>query len=102
MCGSGGTLLELMHDTATRLVPLTDRGAAEMVNEIRGRLLLRGFRGRPPVDEESYRIALQRLSALLNVCPQITELDLNPIIVTAQGAFVVDARIRLAASAATT
>jgi acetate---CoA ligase (ADP-forming) len=99
MCGSGGTLLELMHDTSSRLVPLTDRGATEMVDEVRGKLLLRGFRGRPPVDEESYRIALLRLSKLLDLCPEIIELDLNPIIVTTQGAFVVDARIRLAAKA---
>jgi acetyl coenzyme A synthetase (ADP forming)-like protein len=95
MCGSGGTLLELMRDTAARLVPLTDRSAAEMVNEIRGRRLLRGYRGSAPVDEQAYRIALLRVSALLNQCPEITELDLNPIIVTTEGAFVVDARIRL-------
>ena len=95
MCGSGGTLLELMRDTAARLVPLTDRSAAEMVNEIRGRRLLRGYRGSEPVNEQAYRIALLRVSALLNQCPEITELDLNPIIVTTEGAFVVDARIRL-------
>jgi acyl-CoA synthetase (NDP forming) len=95
MCGSGGTMLELLRDTACRLTPLTDRGASEMLEEIRGTALLRGFRGAAPVDEAAYRLALLRVSALLQLCPEIEELDLNPVIVTARGAFVVDARIRV-------
>lgn len=97
LCGSGGTLLELLRDTSCRLVPVTDRGAADMVEEIRGKALLRGFRGGPMVDEASYRIALTRLSALLELCPEIEELDLNPVIVTANGAVVVDVRVRVGA-----
>jgi acetate---CoA ligase (ADP-forming) len=95
MCGSGGTLLELLHDTSCRLVPVTDRGAGEMVDEIRGKALLRGYRGGPVVDENAYRKTLLRLSALLQLCPEIEELDLNPVIVTAAGAWVVDARVRV-------
>lgn len=99
MCGSGGTLLELMRDTSARLVPLTDRGAAEMIEEIRGRAVLRGFRGAPIRDEGAYRETLLRVSALLQICPEIEELDLNPVIVTTTGAFVVDARIRVSGEA---
>jgi acetyl coenzyme A synthetase (ADP forming)-like protein len=95
MCGSGGTLLELLRDTSCRLVPLTNRGAADMIEEIRGKALLRGYRGAPAVEENAYRTTLLRLSALLQLCPEIEELDLNPVIVTADGAFVVDARIRV-------
>jgi acetyl coenzyme A synthetase (ADP forming)-like protein len=98
MCGSGGTLLELLRDTACRLVPLTDRGASDMIEEIRGKALLRGFRGASPADEASYRAVLMRLSSLLQLCPEIEELDLNPVIVTAGGAFVVDARVRVGGS----
>jgi acyl-CoA synthetase (NDP forming) len=96
MCGSGGTLVELARDTASRLAPLTDRGAAEMIDELRGRVLLRGFRGAPVRDEEAFRDALLRLSALVQLCPEIEELDMNPVIVTTNGAFVVDARVRVA------
>jgi acetyl coenzyme A synthetase (ADP forming)-like protein len=95
MCGSGGTLLELMRDTSARLAPLTDRGAFEMMEEIRGRALLQGFRGAPKRDENAFRETLLRTSALLQVCPEIEELDLNPVIVTSTGAFVVDARVRI-------
>jgi acyl-CoA synthetase (NDP forming) len=95
MCGSGGTLLELLRDTASRLSPLTDRGASEMIEEIRGKAMLRGYRGATPVDEAAYRMTLLRISALLQLCPEIEELDLNPVIVTTDGAFAVDARVRI-------
>jgi acetyl coenzyme A synthetase (ADP forming)-like protein len=98
MCGSGGTLLELLRDTACRLSPLTDRGASEMIEEIRGKAMLRGYRGATPVDEAAYRDTLLRLSALLQLCPEIEELDLNPVIVTPEGAFAVDARVRVGAA----
>ena len=99
MCGSGGTLLELLLDTASRLSPLTDRGASEMIEEIRGKAMLRGYRGATPVDEAAYRMTLLRISALLQLGPDIEELDLNPVIVTPDGAFAVDARVRVAARA---
>jgi acyl-CoA synthetase (NDP forming) len=95
MCGPGGTLLELLRDTSCRLVPLTDRGAADMVEEIRGKALLRGYRGSPPVNERAYQETLLRLSSLLQLCPEIVELDLNPVIVTAERAFVADVRVRV-------
>lgn len=95
VCGSGGTLVELMHDAALRLAPLTDPGAAEMLQEIRGAALLRGFRGAPPADEPALRTVLLKVGALLDACPEIAELDLNPVIVSATGAVAVDARIRL-------
>lgn len=97
MCGSGGTHLELLRDTSCRLVPLTDRGAADMIEEIRGKALLRGYRGAPAVDERAYRETLLRLSSLLQLCPEIEELDLNPVIVTEDGAFAVDVRVRIGA-----
>ena len=102
MCGSGGTLLELLRDTSCRLTPLTDQGASAMVEEIRGKALLRGFRGRPVVNETAYRTALLRLSVLLETCPEIEELDLNPVIVTADAAVVVDVRVRVRTSDAGT
>ncbi|MEX2663216.1 MAG: acetate--CoA ligase family protein [Vicinamibacterales bacterium] len=95
MCGSGGTLLELLRDTASRLSPLTDRGASEMIEEIRGKAMLRGYRGATPVDEAAYRMTLLRISALLQLGPEIEELDLNPVIVTPDGAFAVDVRVRI-------
>lgn len=95
MCGSGGTLVELMRDTSCRLAPLSDRAAHEMVDETRASALLRGFRGARPADEAAFRDVLLRTSALVQACPEIVELDFNPVIVTPSGAIVVDARVRV-------
>ena len=86
-----------MRDTAARLAPVTDRGAREMLEEIRAKVLLRGFRGAPARHEQAYLDAIARVSTLVRICPDIQELDLNPVIVTSSGAVVVDARIRVSA-----
>jgi acyl-CoA synthetase (NDP forming) len=95
MCGSGGTLVELLHDVALRLAPLTPDGVAGMLNDLRGTRLLRGFRGGAPLDEAALSETVLRVSELVGLCPEIVELDLNPVIVTTDGAVVVDGRIRL-------
>ncbi len=95
VCGSGGVLVELLGDTAFRLHPVTDRDAGEMVDELKGAALLRGFRGAPPADEAALRETILRVSGLLSVCPEIQELDLNPVKVLRNGACAVDARVRI-------
>lgn len=93
--GSGGTLVELVSDVAFRLHPLTDRDVSAMLDEVRGTALLRGFRGAPVADEESLRDLIHRVSALVEVCPEVREMDLNPVKVLTRGARVVDARVRV-------
>jgi acetate---CoA ligase (ADP-forming) len=100
ICGSGGTLVELMHDTVLRLAPLSEQTAAEMLDHVRGVARLRGFRGSVPLDESALRSIVLRVGALLDACPEIRELDLNPVIVQASGAVAVDARIRVASDTA--
>ena len=95
VCGSGGTLVELMHDTCCRLTPLTDVVAREMVGTLRGAALLRGYRGAAKADEASLVDVILRVSALVESCPDIEEIDLNPIMVSAEGSVVVDARVRV-------
>ena len=96
VCGSGGTVVELVRDTSCRLAPLTDVSAREMLDALRGIVLLRGYRGAAPADEAALRDVLLRISALLDFCPEILEWDLNPVMVSTTGATVVDARIRIA------
>jgi len=95
VCGSGGTLVELMRDTALRLAPLSDWTASEMLDDVRGIARLRGFRGQPHLDETSLRTIVLRVGALLDACPAIAELDLNPVIVRRNSAIAVDARVRV-------
>lgn len=93
--GSGGVLVELMKDVAFRLVPLTDRDVTDMLDEVKGTALLRGYRGAPKADEAAVRDILFRLSALLEAIPEIQEVDLNPVLVLENGACAVDARVRV-------
>src|SRR5690606_9869276 len=98
-CGAGGVLVELMKDVAVRLTPLSRRDAEEMLEEIRTRPLLTGYRGSPPRDIPALVDAILRVSALVEDLPQIQELDLNPIRVHERGTTIVDARIRIAPAA---
>jgi acetyl coenzyme A synthetase (ADP forming)-like protein len=99
-CGSGGVLVELFGDAVCRLCPLTDREAADMLNDIRGVARLRGHRGKPPADEAALSEALLRVAALLEAAPEIQELDINPLAVFDHGVAALDARIRVAPSPA--
>jgi acetyl coenzyme A synthetase (ADP forming)-like protein len=94
-CATGGTLAELTADSQFRLHPLTVDDARSAVDQLRGAALLRGFRGRPRLDEGALQEALLRLSGLLTACPEIQEADINPIIVLPRGARAVDVRIRV-------
>jgi acyl-CoA synthetase (NDP forming) len=93
--GSGGILVELLNDVAFRINPLTDTDVREMMNEVKGTALLRGYRGSRPADEAVLSEIILRVSALLEICPQIQEMDANPVKVLEKGAIVVDARIRV-------
>jgi acetate---CoA ligase (ADP-forming) len=93
--GSGGILVELLNDVAFRINPLTDTDVRDMLNEVKGTALLRGYRGSPPADEAALSETILRVSALLEICPQIQEMDANPVKVLESGAIVVDARVRV-------
>jgi acyl-CoA synthetase (NDP forming) len=99
VCGSGGVLAELLADSASRLHPLTAADATEMIEELRGARLLRGYRGQAPADAAALREVILRVSALLTICPEIQELDLNPVKVLSSGACVVDARVKVGPAA---
>lgn len=93
--GAGGTMAELMADVSFRLPPLSEYDVASMLRGTRAVRLLRGFRGEPPRDEGALAAVLLAVSALVDGCPEIRELDLNPVRVYERGALVLDARIRL-------
>jgi acetyl coenzyme A synthetase (ADP forming)-like protein len=98
VCGLGGVQVELLRDASFRLPPVSDLDAEEMIDRLRMRALLDGYRGAPPGDRAALVELLQRVSALVEAMPELRELDLNPVKVLAprRGAVVVDARICLA------
>ncbi len=98
--GLGGITVEVLGDHVTRLAPLTDADAREMVTGLRGSALLAGYRGQPAVDVDSLVQVLHRVSQLVEELPEVAELDCNPVIATPAGALVVDARLRIDPGAA--
>ena len=97
-CGAGGALVEVMNDVSVRLSPLAQSDAASMLRDLRSFRLLEGYRGSLPCDIAALEDVLLRVSALAENHPEIAEMDCNPVIVTAAGAVVVDARVRVAAA----
>ena len=96
--GLGGTHVEILGDMRFRIAPLTDHDADELLREGRGFPLLQGYRGRPAADVEALRDVVLRVSRLAEAVPEITELDLNPVMALAagNGCRIVDARIKVA------
>jgi acetyltransferase len=97
MFGLGGTLVEVLKDVSFRLAPMWQISAERMVHQIHAYKMLDGFRGIPPCDVDSIIETLLRLSAMVCNHPEISEMDINPLIVHArgQGCSVADSRIML-------
>jgi acetyl coenzyme A synthetase (ADP forming)-like protein len=95
--GLGGIHVEVLGDVQFRVAPLTDRDADELLHGIRGLPLLRGYRGHAPADLDALRDVLLRVSRLAVEVPELSELDLNPVIALApgHGCRIVDARVHV-------
>jgi acyl-CoA synthetase (NDP forming) len=103
--GLGGVATEVLGDHAARLAPLTTTDADDLIHSIRAAPLLLGQlgpgpHGQPPASIAALRDTLLRVSQLADDLPEVTELDLNPVIVCADGVTVVDTRVRVSAHAA--
>lgn len=91
--GLGGIFVEVLEDTTVRVAPVSEREAETMIGEIDSAPLLRGARGRDPVDEPALVESIQRLSQLVTDFPAILELDINPLVVSPDGVQAVDTRL---------
>jgi len=94
--GLGGRRAGLAGDVAFRLLPQTDVDADELLDASRSvSALLGGFRGSPPLDRDALRVLVLRTALLLQAVPEIVEADLNPVHAMADGALVLDMRLRV-------
>ncbi|MFJ9054141.1 GNAT family N-acetyltransferase [Streptomyces bacillaris] len=94
--GLAGAPSELLGDTAHRLVPATDRDAAELIRSIKAAPVLFGWRGSAPVDTAALEELLLRLSRLVDDHPEVVSVALEPVVVAPQGITVLGASVRLA------
>ncbi len=95
--GLGGIYVETLKDVTFRIAPFSRKAATNMLTEIRTHALLDGVRGAPPVDKEVIIDTLLRIGQLVQDFPEITELDINPLIVyeEGQGGIAIDMRLIL-------
>jgi acyl-CoA synthetase (NDP forming) len=95
MFGLGGVATDVLADRAFRLVPLTDRDAAELVCSVKAAPLLTGYRGGPKADLAALEELVLRVGRMALDLPEIVEMDLNPVMASPSGAVAVDVKIRL-------
>ncbi|MEV5716624.1 acetate--CoA ligase family protein [Amycolatopsis mediterranei] len=91
--GLGGVLVEVFKDVTFRLAPTSPAEALSMVDGIQAAEILRGVRGSAPVDRAALAAVITALGQLVADFPQLSEVDLNPVLATANGATAVDVRI---------
>ncbi len=94
--GLGGVTAELLADTSLRIVPITDEDARELVRSLRGSPLFFGYRGRPEVAVDALEDVLLRVGYLADELTEISEMDINPVVVGADGVIAVDVKIHVA------
>lgn len=93
MVGLGGIFTEILKDVAFRVHPLGEAEALAMLKDLKGYPLLAGTRGRRAVDEKALARLVMAVAKLMNDCPEVTELDLNPVLAYPDRVLPVDARI---------
>jgi acyl-CoA synthetase (NDP forming)/GNAT superfamily N-acetyltransferase len=93
--GLGGVATDVLDDRAARLTPLTRADADDLIAELHAAPLLLGRLGRPPADSAALADVLLRVSRLADDLPEVAELDLNPVIVSPDGACAVGVRVRV-------
>jgi acyl-CoA synthetase (NDP forming) len=91
--GMGGVLVEVLKDVTFRLAPATREDAESMLGSIQAAEMLRGVRGGKPVNREALQDLIVRVSQLVSDFPEISEMDLNPVFASEDGAIAADVRI---------
>jgi len=91
--GLGGKLVELIRDVSIKVLPIERDEIEKMIREIKGYILIKGYRGEPPGDEKELIRIIDNVSRLFYESPELVEFDINPLILYEKGACAVDARI---------
>jgi acetyltransferase len=95
LVGLGGIYIEILKDIQATLAPFDEKEAKKMIRRLRSYPLLKGSRGKKGSDEKILIDILVKISSLLHHFPEITELDLNPLMANEKRIDCVDVRIRI-------
>lgn len=91
--GLGGVLVEVLKDITFRLAPCTQEDALSMLDGVQAAEMLKGVRGSDPVNREALSRLIVSVSQLVADFPEISEMDLNPVFASKEGAIAADVRI---------
>ncbi|MFN3533418.1 MAG: acetate--CoA ligase family protein [Candidatus Brocadia sp.] len=95
MFGLGGIFVEVFKDVSFRIAPVEEYEALDMIHEIKGVKVLKGFRGMEAADISALVQTIVQVSDIMVSVEEIKEIDLNPVLVYSKGVKAVDARIIL-------
>jgi len=95
LCGMGGIFVEVLKDIKTGMVPVSRERAVKMIQNLKAYPMLKGIRGKQGIELNRYAENIQKVSRLLEIAPEITELDINPLLAEKDKLIAVDVRIRI-------
>lgn len=95
LCGLGGIFIEVLKDVSYSLAPVSKTEANRMIHSLKSYDIIKGVRGQTGVNESKLAETICRLSALVQRAPEISEMDINPLLGTPENLIAVDARIRI-------
>lgn len=94
-CGLGGIFVEVLKDVQSALAPVSKEEAFYMIDSLKGKKILDGIRGQKGISKEAFADIITRISALVTAAPEISEMDINPLLGSETNIFAVDSRINI-------
>ena len=95
MAGLGGIFIEVLKDVQSVMIPVSKEEALKMIKKLNAFPILKGIRGQKGINLEAFAEAISNLSGLLQIVPEIVELDINPLLASDKQIIAVDVRIRI-------
>ncbi|NOR27135.1 MAG: CoA-binding protein [Lutibacter sp.] len=95
LCGLGGIYIEVLKDISAALAPISKSEASEMIQNLKSYKILQGARNQEGINESLFAEIISKVANLVEIAPEISELDLNPLLGNSKEVIAVDARIRI-------
>lgn len=95
LAGLGGIFIEVLHDVNTSISPVSEDEAIKMIKNLKSYKIIEGVRGQEGINQDIFVSQIRRISALMEIAPEIFEMDLNPLLGNMKYVKAVDARIRI-------
>ena len=95
LCGLGGIYVETLKDISVKMIPISKQESLDMITNLKSYPILRGVRGQKGIDLEEFAKIIRKIAGLLQIAPEISELDINPLMANEGEIIAVDCRIKI-------